>query len=79
MDNLNTHAIASLYQTFPAEKAGQLAKRLEIHYTPKHGNWLYMAEISAWESGHSNLHTPIDWQFTTDDARIVLKHLYHNV
>lgn len=45
MDNLNTHTIGSLYQAFPAEKARDLAKRLEIHYTPKHGSWLNIAEI----------------------------------
>ena len=45
MDNLNTHATGSLYQAFPAEKARALAKRLEIHYTPKHGSWLNIAEI----------------------------------
>ena len=45
MDNLNTHAISSLYETFPPEVALRLAKRLEIHYTPKHGSWLNIAEI----------------------------------
>lgn len=45
MDNLNTHTISSLYETFPPEQALSLAKRLEIHYTPKHGSWLNMAEI----------------------------------
>lgn len=45
MDNLNTHSIASLYETFPPQKALRLAKRLEIHYTPKHGSWLNIAEI----------------------------------
>ena len=45
MDNLNTHGIASLYETFPAKEARRLAERLEIHYTPKHGSWLNMAEI----------------------------------
>jgi hypothetical protein len=45
MDNLNTHAISSLYAAFPAPKALRLAKRLEIHYTPKHGSWLNIAEI----------------------------------
>lgn len=45
MDNLNTHTIASLYETFPAQKARELARRLEIHYTPKHGSWLNVAEI----------------------------------
>ena len=45
MDNLNTHDIASLYATFPPQEARRLAQRLEIHYTPKHGSWLNMAEI----------------------------------
>ena len=45
LDNLNTHRIGSLYQTFPAEEARRIAKRLEFHYTPKHGSWLNMAEI----------------------------------
>lgn len=45
MDNLNTHSISSLYQTFPASRAHALARRLEIHYTPKHGSWLNIAEI----------------------------------
>lgn len=45
MDNLNTHAIGSLYETFAPEKARALAQKLEIHYTPKHGSWLNMAEI----------------------------------
>jgi hypothetical protein len=45
MDNLNTHEIASLYDTFPPAEARRLADRLEIHYTPKHGSWLNIAEI----------------------------------
>lgn len=45
MDNLNTHQIASLYEAFEAREARRLAERLEIHYTPKHGSWLNMAEI----------------------------------
>lgn len=45
MDNLNTHSIASFYKAFPPEEAFRLSKRLEIHYTPKHGSWLDMAEI----------------------------------
>jgi hypothetical protein len=44
MDNLNTHGIASLYEAFAPETARALAERLEIHYTPKHGSWLNMAE-----------------------------------
>ena len=45
MDNLNTHSISSLYETFPPDIALAMAKRLEIHYTPKHGSWLNIAEI----------------------------------
>ncbi|MCL1802039.1 MAG: IS630 family transposase [Eubacteriaceae bacterium] len=45
MDNLNTHCISSLYEEFGAETARAYAKRLEIHYTPKHGSWLNIAEI----------------------------------
>jgi hypothetical protein len=103
MDNLNTHTIGSLYETFPADEARRLAERLEIHYTPKHGSWLNMAEIefsalsnqclnrriaavttmcdeiSAWENDRNNRKTPIQWHFTTDDARIKLKKLYPNL
>jgi len=45
MDNLNTHHIASLYETFAPQEARRLAERLDIHHTPKHGSWLNMAEI----------------------------------
>jgi hypothetical protein len=45
MDNLNTHNISSLYEAFPPDRARALARRMEIHYTPKHGSWLNMAEI----------------------------------
>ena len=45
MDQLNTHSPASLYQAFPPAEAKRLADKLEIHYTPKHGSWLNMAEI----------------------------------
>lgn len=44
MDNLNTHSGGSLYEAFDAETARKLLARLEIHYTPKHGSWLNMAE-----------------------------------
>jgi hypothetical protein len=44
-DNLNTHKIASLYEAFPPAEAKRLRDRLEIHYTPKHGSWLNVAEI----------------------------------
>jgi len=45
MDNLNTHTLASLYETFIPKEARRIAERLEIHYTPKHGSWLDIAEI----------------------------------
>ena len=45
MDNLNTHKLGSLYEAFSPEEARRIAGRLEIHYTPKHGSWLDMAEI----------------------------------
>ena len=45
MDNLNTHSPASLYEAFDPAEARRLANKLEIHYTPKHGSWLNMAEI----------------------------------
>jgi hypothetical protein len=44
-DNLNTHSVASLYAAFPAAEAHRLARRLEIHYTPRNGSWLNVAEI----------------------------------
>jgi DDE superfamily endonuclease len=44
-DNLNTHALASLYEAFAPERARRLAERFEVHYTPKHGSWLNVAEI----------------------------------
>ncbi len=45
MDNLNTHTVASFYKCFPADEAFRLSQKLEIHYTPKHGSWLDIAEI----------------------------------
>jgi hypothetical protein len=45
LDNLNTHAGASLYKAFAPEKAHRLLQRIEFHYTPKHGSWLNIAEI----------------------------------
>jgi hypothetical protein len=44
-DQLNTHSLASLYETFAPEEAHRLARKLELIYTPKHGSWLNMAEI----------------------------------
>ena len=101
MDNLNTHNISSLYKVFLPEEAFRLSQRLEIHYTPKHGSWLDIAEIelsalatqclatrrissiedlntelAAWHSNRNAKQKCVDWQFTTDTARIRLKHLY---
>jgi hypothetical protein len=45
MDNLNTHALSSLYETFAPEEAFRIAQKLEIHFTPKHGSWLDIAEL----------------------------------
>ena len=45
MDNLNTHTPGALYEAFAPEEARRIRERLEIHYTPKHGSWLNMAEI----------------------------------
>jgi transposase len=45
LDNLNTHTPAALYEAFAPSEARRLCQRLEIHYTPKHGSWLNMAEV----------------------------------
>lgn len=62
MDNLNTHKTASLYATFPAEEARRIADKLEIHYTPKHGSWLNMAEIEIGKLTGSGLKERISSQ-----------------
>jgi transposase len=100
MDNLNTHVLASLYEAFPPEEAQRIRDKLEIHYTPKHGSWLNMAEIELnvlnnhglsdriptieearqqatdWYDERNRCKRKIDWQFTSEDARIKLHHLY---
>ena len=45
INNLGTHKPASLYKAFPPQEARRILKKLEFHYTPKHGSWLDMAEI----------------------------------
>jgi len=45
LDNLNTYKAASLYEAFPPKEARAIAKKLELHYIPKHGSWLNIAEI----------------------------------
>ena len=99
-DNLNTHKPASLYEAFAPQEARRLLNRLEIHYTPKHGSWLNVAEIELsvltrqcldrrlpdlatlrnetkqWERTRNAKQKSVDWQFTTENARVKLKRLY---
>jgi hypothetical protein len=99
-DNLNTHSIASLYLAFPAAQAHRLARRLEIHHTPRNGSWLNVAEIElsvlssqclnrrvgsatelraeveAWQAERNQDQSRVHWRFTTEQARIKLRHLY---
>jgi DDE superfamily endonuclease len=60
MDNLNTHKLASLYEAFAPETARRLAERFEIHYTPKHGSWLDMAETELSVLARQSLNRRID-------------------
>jgi DDE superfamily endonuclease len=100
LDNLNTHTAASLYAAFPPAEAKRLWDTLEVHYTPKHGSWLNIAEIelsvlgrqcldrrmpdietlatevAAWVAARNAEEVRVNWRFTTEDARIKLKHLY---
>ncbi len=99
-DNLNTHVPGAFYEAFPPERAQALMSRLEIHYTPKHGSWLNIAEIelsaltsqclkrriptiealrmetTTWNRQRNQAQKGVDWQFTTEDARVKLKWLY---
>ena len=104
MDNLNTHNVASFYKAFSPEEALRLTQKLEIHYTPKHGSWLDIAEIelsaltiqcllgeripsveslneilSSWSLKRNASQKGVSWHFTTECARIRLKHLYPEV
>ena len=54
MGNLNTHCVGSLYEAFEAAEASRLSRRIEWHYTPKHGSWLNMAEIRSNGSSESS-------------------------
>jgi transposase len=60
MDNLNTHRPASLYEAFSPAEAMRIWKKLEIHYTPKHGSWLNMAEIELSVLGRQVLHERLE-------------------
>lgn len=103
MDNLNTHVGASLYKAFPPEEARRILGKLELHYTPKHGSWLNMAEIelsilsrqcldrrlsdqhtlkkevNTWTEKRNQNSSPMNWRFTTEDARIKLRRLYPKI
>lgn len=104
MDNLNTHTVSSLYEAFTPAEAFRIAHKLEIHYTPKHGSWLDIAELelsalaiqclgtrripeidtlnkelAAWYTRRNTKQKGVDWHFTTDDARLKLKHLYPKI
>ncbi len=59
MDNLNTHSLASLYEAFEPVEARRLVEKLEIHYTPKHGSWLDIAEIELSVLARQCLHQRI--------------------
>lgn len=102
-DHLNTHVIASLYKRYPAQKAREMAKRLDIHYTPRKGSWLNIAEIelsvaarqclnrrisseddlanelTKWAEDRNQAHRVVNWQFTTEDARVKLRHFYPRI
>lgn len=102
-DNLNTHTRGAFYQAFAPATARRLVKRVEIHYTPKHGSWLNVAEcelsvlsrhclrnrtptllalrnkVEPWCSERNTRQRGVNWQFTTEDARIKLKHLYPEI
>ena len=59
MDNLNTHTIVALYNTFEPAEARRIARKLEIHNTPKHGSWLNMTEIELSAFGRECLNRRI--------------------
>ena len=80
-DNLNTHSPVSLYEAFAPAQAKRLADRFEVHYAPKRGNWLDMAEIELGILGRQCLSRRIDnmdhlrretraWEVARDNAGI---------
>ncbi|MBW2241612.1 MAG: transposase [Deltaproteobacteria bacterium] len=95
--------MGSLCEAFDPAEARRLAERLEIHYTPKHGSWLNIAEtelsvlamqcldrrippkqdlereVEAWEYDRNNTTKGVDWQSTTEDARVKLRRLYPQI
>ena len=100
LDNLSTHTPAALYETFPAEEARRVLRRIEFHYVPKHASWLNMveieisvltsqclarriesysrliAEVAAWEKRRNRARACVNWQFTTEKARVKMGRAY---
>ena len=100
LDNLNIHRAGSLYEAFPPKEAREIVKRLEFHYTLKHGSGLNMAElelsvfgkqclarriadgerlereVAALERERNAAQATISWRFSTENARIKLRHIY---
>ena len=96
----DTCNIFMFYEAFAPQEARRLTERLDIHFTPKHGSWLNIAECelsvlgrqclarriddgqqlaheaTAWENDRNGNAKNVNWQFTTDDARIKLRRLY---
>lgn len=94
MDNLNTHVIGSLYKRFIPAEARRLARKLELHYIAEiEINVLtrqclnrrianiekLRKEVAAWEKQRNKNPTPVQWQFTTEKARVKLASLYPNL
>lgn len=76
LDNLNTHRPAALYETFAPEVARRILRRLEFHYTPKHGSWLNMAELElsvfdrlCWDRRMGDRETLVRETNALEDAR----------
>jgi len=103
LDNLSSHSKAAVYATFSAEEANRISKKLNFHFTPKHGSWLNVAEIefsifskqctdrriggiekltseaAAWQDRRNQTAKPMNWQFTSKDARIKLMSVYPKI
>jgi hypothetical protein len=77
LDNLNTHTLGSLYEAFPPPEARRLAAKLELHYTPKHGSWLNIAEIGLSVLGRQCLHRRIP-DLTTLQTELTAWESSHN-
>ena len=80
LDNLNTHRPAALYETFAPEVARRILRRLEFHYTPKHGSWLNMAELElsifdrlCWDRRMGDRETLVRETNALEDARNVAR------